>query len=646
MLRKVQKAAKNSILFAIKWRYLIALIVFVLCVVLKLHGSSIAIYDDMFTSSEQPGSSSVIAGKPRTIRSDEWLVHTPYYMSQAYNNFEKDSNAMSLGGQDMIIGYNAPVLDITVLGKPFVWGYILLGNEYGLSWYWCLKLILIILVSFELCMILTKKNKKISVFGAILISFAPLVQWWFVPHIVDVIFWGMTILVLAYHFLVAKGWKRNLMMVLLPLSLVTFALALFPSLQIPIALLDIALLVAFLLRDKKEITFQKKDIWRILVIAAYVIAVLGYTIITSKDAILALYNTAYPGKRVSLGGNYTLEALFTNLVTFTLPFKDVTYLNNCEVSNFIHFAPILLMLYPIIWKNNKRDKNMVVGNILLASLSVMVVFMLAGFPELLAKLTFFSYINRMDIVYGFAATLFTIWGLNIIWSSRKSFSWKQIFLPLLIYAALYICFISKEDLTYLRWWQYLINISGLTFLSWLMLTKHQTSFLVLTSLLVLVSGATVNPIARGVSPLFSHPLEKKISELAKSDKDAYWLAEGDTRLTAIGIANGAKVLNAVNFYPDFKKWSLIDESGQFKDVYNRYAHIVVQLTDNETQFIPGPTADIFTLKLNYEDSLKWPIKYIVSPSELLEKQTIYDKIYEDTEGKYYIYERTDDEITH
>ena len=639
MLGKVQNAFRTSVLSVIKWRYLIALVVFIFCVAFKIHGSSIAVYNGMFSDAEGYNAASIVAGEARTIRSDEWLVHTPYYMSQTYNGFSKDSNMMSLEGQDMIIGYNAPVFDVTILGKPFVWGYILLGNEYGLSWYWCMKLILIVLVSFELCMIITKKNKKISLFGAILISFAPLVQWWFVPHIVDVLFWGMTILVLAYHFFVSKGWRKNLTMVLLPLSAVTFALALFPSLQIPIALLDIALLVAFLIRDKKAITFKKKDLWRIAIMVAYVVIVLGYTIITSKDAILALYNTVYPGKRVSLGGGAGLRAMFTDLVTFTLPFKDITYLNNCEVSEFIHFAPLLLMLYPIILKKNKNNNNMIVGNVLLASIIVIAAFMLIGFPELLAKVTLFSYINRMDIIYGYTATIFTIWGIAVIWSKKEILSAKQILIALAVYALLYVCFVTKEDLIYLHWWQYAIIISGLTILGWLMLNRYQNLFLVGTAMLVLISGATVNPVARGVSPLFSHPLEQKIHELAENDKDAYWLAISDTKLAALGIANGAKVLNAVNFYPDYGKWDLLDKDRLNDDVYNRYAHINVTLTDGETEYIPGATADIFTLSLNFEDSLKWPIKYLVTAGELPESQTVYDKIYKDTEGNYYIYER-------
>ena len=138
---------KDITLFLIKWRYIVAVIVFAILVMFRVHGSSIAEYNKLFADAPEYNSESIILGKSRAIRSDEWLVHTPYYMSQTYNDFEKDSDMMSLSGQDMIVSTDAPVKNLLVVAKPFTWGYMLLGNEYGLSWHWCSKLILLILMS-------------------------------------------------------------------------------------------------------------------------------------------------------------------------------------------------------------------------------------------------------------------------------------------------------------------------------------------------------------------------------------------------------------------------------------------------------------------------------------------------------------------
>lgn len=638
--KKVFENIKRAVNFCIKWRYLIALIIFIICVIFKVHGSSINEYNKMFDNYEQYASETILLGESRTIRSDEWVVHTPYYMSQTYNNYEKDSNMMSLEGQDMIVGYNAPVADISLIAKPFTWGYVLLGNEYGLSWYWCSKLILLILVSFELCMIVTRKNKKVSLLGTVMIAFAPAVQWWFVPHMVDVFFWGMTLFVLAYRFFTSEKAPRMLYMILLPLAVVTFVLALFPSLQISVGLTMLALLVACMVRDKKELTFKKKDIWMVILMAVVALGILGYTIWTSKDAIKLLYSTAYPGKRVSLGGEDGLKVMFTDLTTFLLPFRDITYSNNCEVSTFIHFAPIFLMLYPVIWKKMKRNKNMIVGNTLLVCIIVMAVFMMVGFPELLAKLTLFSYINRMWIAYGLVATIFTVWGISVIWE-KQIFSRKQIFGVLAIYAFLYVCFVGVNELSYAGWKYYLTVITGLVVLAYLMLRRHQYLFIIGMTIVALVAGATVNPLSRGTSALFEHPLQQKIREIASDDPEAYWLATGDIRIAAsFGIANGARFLNAVNFYPDYAKWKIVDPDGENDFVYNRYAHMNMYLVDDETRFEPSTyLADLFSLYLSCEDLSKWPVKYLLTDRKMTVCKENFREIYDDTESDYYIYER-------
>ena len=643
MYKGVLKKIRAGVLFCIKWRYLVALVIFALCVLFRVHGSSINEYNKLFDNYDEYKSQSIILGKSREIRSDEWLVHTPYYMSQTYNDFAKDSEQVSMEGQDMIVGYNAPVLDVSIIAKPFTWGYVLLGNEYGLSWYWCSKLILLILVSFELCLIVTRGNKKIALLGAVMIAFSPVVQWWFVPHMVDVFFWGMTLFVLAYRFFTSQKWLRTLYMVLLPLAAVTFVLALFPSLQLSVGLAMVALLVACMVRDKKEITFKKKDIWRIVLMAGVALFILGYTILGSKDAIAALYNTVYPGKRVSVGGGGGIEALFTDLTTFRLPFKDITYLNNCEVSTFIQFAPVLMMLYPVIWKKMKQNKNMIVGNTLLVVIIVMAVFMMVGFPELLAKLTGFSYIDtgRMRIAYGLVATIFTVWGLDMIWA-KQLFSKKQIFGVIIIYAFLNFCFIGSDELTYAGYKYYLVVLAGLMVLVYLMLMRHKNLFILGTAAVVLISGATVNPIARGTAAVFDHPLEQKIKEIASEDENARWLALDSIVLQQLGVANGAKMLNAVNFYPDYEKWRLIDEDGKYDEVYNRYAHIIATLTDEKTEIKLGASADSLTVKLNCADAEKWGVKYLITSGKLGACKKDFEEKFDDPESDYYIYERRGD----
>lgn len=636
-MKKFWEKIKQVGIFCIKWRYLIAVIVFVFCVVFQIHGSSIAEYNNLFENSSEYNEESIIAGKSRTIRGDEWAVSTPYFMSQEFNDFGRESNMMSIDGQDMIIASNSPVLDITIISKPFMWGYVLLGNDYGLSWYWCMKVILFALMCFEFCMIITKKDKMVSSFGALLIAFAPPIQWWF--GIIDIFLFGMVLFLIGYYFLTTKRrWLKNTLTLVVPFAVMAFILPLYPALMIPLGLFYLVMLIAVLVRDKKKITFNKIDILRIICALLGFLGLFAYFVVSGWNGISAMMNTSYPGRRVLLGGDSEMKELFTNMTTFALPYKEITYSNNSEMSTFIQFAPVFLMLYPVIHKKMKKNNNIIIGNTLVGCIAFVAVYMFVGFPELLAKVTMFSMVNRMHLTYGFIATIFTIWGISMVWE-KQIFTKKQIAVVLLICCLLYVCFVGEKELTYFGWKYYLAIIAGLTVMGYLMLANHKRLFLIGMTIVIILTGFTVNPIAKGIKPLTGHPLEQKISEIVEEDPDAYWLALDNNFLASIGIANGAKVLNAVNYYPDFGKWKPIDPEGEEIDIYNRYAHINVSLNEKDTTIGPGIWDDAIVVNLSCDDLDKWKVTYLITAKEMEACKNNFRVVYDDTEGTYMIYQR-------
>lgn len=67
----------------IQWRFLIAIITLFFIMLFKLNGSSIGAWDQIITEKQDTQQSSVLVGKARWVRSDEWNVQTPFYLSQA-----------------------------------------------------------------------------------------------------------------------------------------------------------------------------------------------------------------------------------------------------------------------------------------------------------------------------------------------------------------------------------------------------------------------------------------------------------------------------------------------------------------------------------------------------------------------------------
>ncbi|HAP8361074.1 TPA: hypothetical protein IV039_000477, partial [Enterococcus faecium] len=253
---KANQADSNLVLdLFLKLRYLIGVLVIVVIVTFNLNGSSLGVWDKYVSQRDDGKKTDVIFGQNREVRSDEWLVQTPFYLSQAEEDFSLVNEDYSLNGQNMIIAYNSPVKDITVIGKPFNWGFFFLGRDRGLSFYWAMKLVVMVLLGFEVLMILTKRKKALSLIGAFALTFSPAVQWWFMQHVGDLIFFTLGLMIAFYHYFYNhdKKWLRTLMMLLVVIFGIGFILVIYPAHQVMLAYLLIFYFVGLLIYYSKKV---------------------------------------------------------------------------------------------------------------------------------------------------------------------------------------------------------------------------------------------------------------------------------------------------------------------------------------------------------------------------------------------------------
>lgn len=637
------EALNKAFDFLYKWRWLIALIVFVLLVLAKVHTSNVAAF--MYNFQAEPSvESSILFGRPRLIRTDEYVVQLPYYWSQFYNDFQEISHQMSVSGQNMILGYNSPVRDITMIGKPFVLGYLLLGNEYGISWYFCAKTILMFMVAIEMFNILVK-NRYLAVFGAFVLTFAPAMQWWYSPHFYDVIFWACTLFVVGYWFFMACGWKKWLMTILAICSLTGFVLAIFPSLQVPLGMLAFFLMIACLIRDRDQLQFKKTDLFNVLVVLAGVGLVLGPTLWGMRDDIKILMNTAYPGSRVSVGGDGQFWRLFVNPVSIMQSFLDPALLNNSEISSYTHFGLACMMYYPFLRFAlfKKKDRQAWVGDVLMIAMIIEVTFMFVQFPEWLSKLMLLSYCNRMNTVFGVTATIFTIWTIQVAFQTEMRFKKTITFLVFALYACgAFVCvkfmdiphfndFIDQGSLVIYAF------MIGITIALYMTMTRFRQLGLAGMILWTACSGCLVNPIMIGSASVTDYPIAKKTQQLVEDDPDAWWAYMGSNIRSGLLMANGAKVINGVNFYPDFEKWELLDPQLVESDTINRYAHIQMTPSTSEETEVKLNLPDLVTVHINPYDLEKWDVRYLMADEAYLPAldavELPYDILYQDQEGQ-------------
>ena len=72
------------------------------------------------------------------------------------------------------------------------------------------------------------------------------------------------------------------------------------------------------------------------------------------DSLKAVMDTAYPGKRVSLGGDMPKRDILLFLTNWKMPFQDVPYSNNSEISSFINYFCYFAALTIYFYKKSKK----------------------------------------------------------------------------------------------------------------------------------------------------------------------------------------------------------------------------------------------------------------------------------------------------
>ena len=104
---------------------------------------------------------------------------------------------------------------------------------------------------------------------------------------------------------------------------------------------------------------------------------------------------------------------------------------------------------------------------------------------------------------------------------------------------------------------------------------------------------------------------------------------------------GVPVINCTNTYPDMERWKTLDETNQYEDIYNRYAHIGIKIRKNEQEYgekFQLMNADAFDVYILPEEVKKLEVKYILTVNELekYNKQEVtFEKIYEFNQYKIY-----------
>lgn len=622
-------------------RYVLGGIFFLLCVLFEIHGSSIGMYGRFL---DHPELQSIIAGVPRQIRSDEYIVFTPFAFSQYFTNFSMISDIVRAAPTNMFMTYGQAVWHPAMIFRPALIGYLFLDQGSGLAFFWVSRLVLLFLVSFEFAQKILNVNRRLSFLYALMIAFSPLAQWWWaVNSIAEILAAGQGLVLFWKLYLNEQGRKRFLYAVGFLWCVGIYIFGIYPAWQIPFGYVFLFCLIAVSVWQTNVLENLRRD--KFFWVAGFFItlAPIAQAVFVSRDMIEIQMATEYPGKRFELGGHWSPIVMLYYGANLLIPFLDTWNsggLNNLEFATFFSMAPLGWLMFFWLTFKLKRPDFLMTALFLLSVLFL--IWETVDLPPFLAKLTLMSNVigNRARTVIDFAQLLMVFRGLSLmkdypVPSVRKILAGTVGFLSA---AALWQMMPAWFGL--MKFFAVAAFVSLSTFLIISPLNNFRTIIFVLMMLLI---GATINPINFGVDVIFKMPVGQKISEIvqtevAAGEKKSLWIVENDgVWINDFPIMFGAPTINSVNVYPVLDRWKKIDPDGKNFVRYNRYANIIITLSSEPTEFIDMGLLDHCKIKLNVGDLKKLDAGYILSRSDDLEKFSTaavkITKLYEDA-GSY------------
>ena len=650
---------------AVRYRYLLALLVLVLMTLGQYTGSSLGFYDGMLYGNTDAYENSTLLGIPQGIRGDEWATEKPYYFAQVNGGDDLPyyNEKLMMDGADMVVSAFSPVKDPIILFRPSLIGFLFLPSANAFAFYWWWKLLALFMSSFEICRLLSGRVRY-GVLGALLFSFAPPIQWWLSQAPVETLSFGFFAVALYHaYFAAEKRLARTLSLVGVFYCLTCFILTMYPATQVPYAYVFLAIVVWICYQHRKAKPFALKRIGMYCVTAIPFAAMLVRFIMMSGPAMAMQLNTVYPGKSrawIPLSADYPLYQLVN---PFTALVRHPDFLNSCEISQFYSFGIVLIPFVCLLtWRY--RKKMLLPALLCGASTLLALVAWLPQIPWLnTIMLLSVSYPVRILMACGIGYSLTLISLLPLLEEAVQGIPRKKALVLCVVGWIVLLCIAtnSANVFGYFRAFRFgpvlLICIAGLlSYLAFLLLTGGKANcrkFLVLLVALNMASTLCVNPITRGTDSMFEKSTMAAIRQI-DAEAPGRWMVSGHSTISNLVTAQGVARVSGTYYYPDWTMMEIIDPEHKFEHYWNQFAHIDMRLTTGETevsifdheisQKVDGTSRIIY---VNLDTARALGIKYVFTsvevPKALLESGALVLR-YQDATDPWTIYELTQSEV--
>lgn len=610
--------------YADNYRWAIVSIAILVLTFLQIHGSSIGMYAQLL----QSDNTGVLLGKIRPIRSDEWAVLTPMILSQYYTGFNLTSDIIRAIDTKPLFAYGVTSWDWIILFKPFHWGFFAFPPANGLSFFWVSRQIVLFMVSYEFGRILFN-SKKISIVYALMVALAPVVQWWFaVNTFVEILVFGQ-LAILSFYYILHNNQiiYRSLFVILFAYSIFGYIFSLYPAWQVSFAYV-FGIVFIWVAKEAYQQGIRPKyadiSILTLFLIFSLGFAYISYlSILSSWDVIQAMRNTVYPGHRVITGGGYKFSELFLYMYSSLLPFKDLSYINNSEASQFYSIFPIGIIAWLLYFKKYNMIDFLAMGLIIINVIFLLWIFL--PWPLLLAKTTllYLSPNNRIVTAIAFSNVILLLRLLSI---QNKEIMQLNMRIIVSLLFSLMLILLNKISFPKETSFSLFLILMLFPIIAIVYGTLGNKKRLVCAMLIFVsvVSGSLVNPITKGIASVYKNDLSYKIQSIVTTDKNANWIVIWNSMLlNSYPIMLGAKTINSTNIYPALERWSVLGSNNE--EIYNRYAHIIFDVSGKQNEKFELLNPDVFKMALGPSDLKTLNITYILS-DDRVKNSTIKDAV--------------------
>ncbi len=573
-------------------------ILFVLLLLLtafKINGSSVGVYHQALYGADSRDPD-LLYGKPRVIRSDEWLSSTQFIASQTKNDlpaYNKDFGS----GRDITLQSEIPYKEWSAAFKPQNWSFFVLPFEYAFAFKWWLLIYALVISCYFFVLRALHGKKAIAILLSLSLGLSPFVLWWYQTGVFAGLAYGFWIALLGARmlggeqlpFVKNKRLSDGLQTAGLAFLLSSFGLILYPPFQIPIAIVLIAFLVGLILQKKFGEKLETRSLLRRLMLvglSAVIAGIVGLAFITDhKSTIHSLSSTVYPGARTISSGDLNLLSVFDG---FLMPYLQSDFhgghffTNQSEGANFILLLPFLLLpgfaLIAYEWRRLRKIDWMLLAIQLCGLLFLLRAFVHHG--NFFYKLLLLQKVpnNRLIIGMGFVGILQVVYIIKKL--ADLKLSKRRLTMPALLYG--FSCFIvtlwtaayTKEHypLAVGRWAT--LIVLALIFVSIIVALLARRTVLALSLLLVFSIGSSyqIIPLYRGLGFDARSAVADHMDAISKPTDS--WATADIPLFQNMGLLAGRRSITGTQLYPDLNFWRQVGGS-QYDKVYNREGHAML-----------------------------------------------------------------------